>query len=763
VAVAKNIVLLSDGTGNAASSIWRTNVWRFFQSLDLTEKSQVACYDDGVGTSSFRPLAILGGAFGWGLKRNVIRLYEFLCRNYEDDAQIFAVGFSRGAFTARVLAGLIANQGLVTFETEAELHRKSKLAFQAYRKEKYHRWHQIGTLLLLPVTLVGEGWRKFRSQQYDKSENIQVEKIQFLGVWDTVAAYGLPMDEMTRGVSLFIWPLELPDRTLSSKIQKACHALALDDERTTFHPVLWTEENENTISPEKGVANIKDERISQVWFAGAHANVGGGYPDDSLARIPLYWMMQQAKACGLRFKPEPDANPDTIVGAKLYQDKDGRLYDSRNGLGGYYRYGPRNVDELAHMDFSIVHENKVRIENPKIHVSVLERLTNGAHIYAPLGLPTTYSVVGEDGSITPHSSNGFEDDRQSQGRRKEQERVWNLVWLRRMVYFATLVASFHLLLFPLLHQTNRAYELSSGLRPLSEVLRLTATFLPGIANWWIGAFATNPGYFLLGALSLGALMGVGSALGVKIADLMNCIWNNRAPKPSWYQRAFDSGIGAYRHWCLRHVILVGFKRYVFPFIFAISFVYLTLALASHISFNFFDANGYYCKDSATTHNLLPNEERNLTFNAQSFCQATGLSFEQGYRYSVTLVRGVEWRDGNYEAGITGYEISELPTWHMRFIRFAMLPLRRVFLREWFRPIARIGSTGNDEYFIDPENRTGLQDPQELRVNSVFTARKDGELFLYVNDAAIGLPWFYDAFYSRNNGTADVIVKRLPRQ
>jgi uncharacterized protein (DUF2235 family) len=77
----KNIILLSDGTGNSAAKVWRTNVWRVFESLDLTNSRQVAMYDDGVGSSSFRPLALLGGAFGWGLKRNVIDLYTFLCRN----------------------------------------------------------------------------------------------------------------------------------------------------------------------------------------------------------------------------------------------------------------------------------------------------------------------------------------------------------------------------------------------------------------------------------------------------------------------------------------------------------------------------------------------------------------------------------------------------------------------------------------------------------------------------------------------------------
>src|SRR3954453_68965 len=87
------IILLSDGTGNAASRVWRTNVWRIFESLDLTGSEQVAIYDDGVGTSSFKPLALLAGAFGWGLKRNVLDLYKFACRNCEsDEDEIFGFG-----------------------------------------------------------------------------------------------------------------------------------------------------------------------------------------------------------------------------------------------------------------------------------------------------------------------------------------------------------------------------------------------------------------------------------------------------------------------------------------------------------------------------------------------------------------------------------------------------------------------------------------------------------------------------------------------
>src|SRR6267154_6697588 len=106
------IILLSDGTGNSASKVWRSNVWRVFESIDLTGTSQVAFYDDGVGTSSFKPLAILGGVFGYGLKRNVLDIYRFLCANYSNGDDIYGFGFSRGAFTIRVVIGLVLNQGL---------------------------------------------------------------------------------------------------------------------------------------------------------------------------------------------------------------------------------------------------------------------------------------------------------------------------------------------------------------------------------------------------------------------------------------------------------------------------------------------------------------------------------------------------------------------------------------------------------------------------------------------------------------------------
>jgi hypothetical protein len=357
----KRIILLSDGTGNSASKVWKSNVWRVFESLDLRGSEQVAFYDDGVGTSSFKPLAILGGVFGWGLKRNLLDIYKFLCLNYKEGDQIFAFGFSRGAFTIRVLIGLVLSQNLVTGATDAEVYGNAKMAYRAYRRERFHTILRIEALF----RTIRDAVLYIFGARYDKAKNTQVKEIEFLGLWDTVAAYGLPLDEMARGVSQWIFPLELPNRKFDTRIQRACHALSLDDERTTFHPVLWNE---------KGVpAGV----LTQVWFAGVHSNVGGGYPDDSLAYIPLYWIMTEAESRGLAFKTKPnkpdDPDPDMMVHARWRRDKDGRLYDSRNGLGGYYRYGPRKIEDLNQMKFSRREHDFVDNDTTIIHETAIQR------------------------------------------------------------------------------------------------------------------------------------------------------------------------------------------------------------------------------------------------------------------------------------------------------------------------------------------------------------------------------------------------------
>ncbi|HEY0329889.1 MAG TPA: DUF2235 domain-containing protein [Rhodopseudomonas sp.] len=529
--MAKKIVLLSDGTGNAAGKVWRTNVWRLFQALELKGSDQIAIYDDGVGTSSFKPFAILGGVFGWGLKRNVINLYKFLCRNYQSGDQIFAFGFSRGAFTIRVVVGLVLNQGLVHFANEAELDKKARAAFRAYRHNKYPIWNLQYPFRLAQIIL---------DKRFYKSCETPISSIEFVGVWDTVAAYGLPIDEMTRGVSEWLWPLELPNKNFNTNIKKARHALAIDDERATFHPVLWDETPSNT--QPSGVSRPTDkEQLLQVWFAGVHSNVGGGYPDDSLANIALAWMMAEAKDAGLQFKDMPDAEPDALLSTDSAKDKDGRLYDSRSGLGGYYRYSPRKMaDFYAAMP---KHENWA--PKPKIHEAVFGRIKVGAHFYAPIVLPADYEVVTSTDvlvspkppppiapiltNVEPNSAALAEGKDSGTLRHGAQEEVWDYVWRKRAIYFLTVFATGYLLLYPLFRDSYPFQELRTPFRWASDTIRLVGTVLPGLASRWIDAYARDPAWFLVWALLVAFLTWVSAKLAGSIKDRMRLLWIKYLP------------------------------------------------------------------------------------------------------------------------------------------------------------------------------------------------------------------------------------------
>lgn len=766
----KNIVLLSDGTGNAASKVWRTNVWRFFQALDLTNGTQVACYDDGVGTSAFKPLAILGGAFGWGLKRNVLDLYEFLCRNYKAGDDIYALGFSRGAFTIRVVMGVVGSQGIVKADSEAELRRMAKGAYRAYRAERFHTLWRIETVFrAVRDVFVGLKNKLIGVETYDKQNNIQLPEIRFIGVWDTVSAYGLPIDEMTRGVSLFLWPMEFRDRVLNPKVKRACHALALDDERTTFHPVLWSEENEAPAKTINGVQFVKDERISQVWFPGVHSNVGGGYPDDSLANVSLAWIMKEAQHCGLRFKLGPNSDPDAMLQAISSRDKDGRIYDSRQGLGGYYRYGPRKLELLCDMRFSRRKDDAVKIATPKIHESAFERGLNGAHVYGPIGLPAQYAVVMDTGQILQDANNPFEKPPHSTARAEAQEHIWNLVWWRRVVYFATLAASAHLALFPLIYKTDRAIEVSTPLKIVPQTVRMIGAFVPKFFDWWLDSYAANPGKFVMAAFLVAALIWVGVRLGLTITDRMRTLWRAAPANMPGLPHGIIYGMRTSPPY---QQMLGLFKRWLIPIFSVVAIVYGALTLGNHLAFDAQDAFGRFCRSEGTPVALDPIRQEPTVvakpFRSNAGCFATGIALTKGVRYEIAIVRtSPAWTDGSpfgrrFDTDLSGFEISELPSVRSRVALWLGLPLRRVILQPWFRVIARIGEKGTDEYFINPENQPVLGKSDSDQLIFVVRPRRDGELFLYVNEAVIAWPKQWDLFYRQNEGQAEVKIRRQQR-
>lgn len=723
--MAKNIVLFSDGTGNSSKALFKTNVWRLYQALDLSAPDQIAYYDDGVGTSSFKPYAILGGAIGLGLKRSIKHIYAFLSRNYEPGDRIYSFGFSRGAFTIRKLVGLVGNQGLARGATEAELWRDVDRKWWAYRK--WARTKVMGQIrdLLSPRKTTA-------SHKLAADPNV---KFTFVGLWDTVSAYGLPIEELKRAWDHYIWPLSMNDRTPGGNIEKAFHALSLDDERNVFHPVLWTEEDEPQNAASK---HLNDERISQVWFAGVHANVGGGYPDDSLACVPLFWIMNEAANRKLRFQP--------VEFAKLQSAAitNGPLYDSRRGVSGYYRYNPRKIDKLVDDAY-----HQVSIVRAKIHESVFQRMATGNDRYAPFVLPRHYAMVQANGAIV---NAAVESPSQSQARAVAQERAWNWVWARRVVYFAAVLSSIYLALFPLLYGDGACA--SNCFCSLNLPITIAGSLLPAFAAPWIDTFKANPGRFLLIASFIVACLLTGGWLSRKIRDTMRLIWDPilAAPGAAVPPGEPPSGvIGGFVYWLRTRRAYEGFfrllTRRILPFVFAMSIYYLGAALASRVTFSMFSAAGGVCTQSDQTRPV-EGDTPSFKFEPKNPCAATGYTLQEGARYRLWIDISDDWADKRFKTDVEGFSSGWL---------YAAIPFRRWIGEPWFKPIARIGAHGNDEYPLKPTVPFAAKDSKRLLATEI-EARRDGELFLYVNDAVFLGPWWHT--YGNNHGTATVTIRRI---
>jgi uncharacterized protein (DUF2235 family) len=755
--VPKNIVLLSDGTGNSSAKLMKTNVWRLYEAVELSTGDQIALYDNGVGTSSFRPLAILGGALGWGLKRNVRTLYTFACNNFrtgaEADDRLFAFGFSRGAFTIRVLVGLIESQGLITGVKGRELNRLAKWAYREYRRE-----FNTGTWLVRRLRDVRD-WvlqRIERGPAYASAGRVR-PRITFVGLWDTVDAYGLPVDEMTRGWDQWVWPLSLTRHTHPTIVDKLCHAIALDDERHTFHPVLLDE------SSEELVAHTDQERLTQVWFAGVHSNVGGGYPDDSLAYVPLRWMADEACKKGLHLHPHLTAE------WKARCDPNGPAYDSRAGLGAYYRYNPRSIKKLTNDRFA-----EVTVPRPKIHESVFRRIVTERDGYAPIVLPEHYVAVGEGGAILPAP----EHSTQAASRCADQERVWNLVWWRRIAYFLTVFLTLFLVARPFVIDANAGGVLSLPSNGLGAAIGLLSTFLPDMAQPWIEFYEQRPAQLVVLAVLIAALLVLSSRLQRAIVDRMRALWDAVAAKPG--AEVTPSGPPTDRVYRLRsspryRAAFDVMTQKVFPFVFGMACLAALLVLATgtanRATFAAFGAAGNTCIDDPRPRTW-DGTPTTVTLPSKELCQQTGLVLNQGQRYRVEIeLPPGQWKDKTLEVKTpAGFSSGADP----RFLLF--LPFRRVLTTRWFVPMVRIGDDVAEyhplnqlEVVPDEPRADGPSRSDSRRINgnaakrirgfAEFAPARTGQMFLFVNDAILPGPWL-KTFYDNNQGTATVTVSAI---
>jgi uncharacterized protein (DUF2235 family) len=277
----KRLVVCCDGTWNTADQAIAgescpTNVTKLALSIlpeDPAGVHQCVYYHPGVGTS--RGERLRGGAFGLGLSRNVLDAYHFLIDNYEDGDGLYFFGFSRGAFTARSLAGLVRNCGILRRENADRIDD----AWALYRSSADKPSGVASTLFR-------------RAYSYEP-------RIHFIGVWDTVGTRGIPALSPRWLQPIAKWlnrRSQFHDTKLSTWVDGAFHALAIDEQRAVFAPTLWHQQ--------PGTKGQKPKQeLKQVWFPGVHCDVGGGYPDSSLSDIPLLWMAERAQEYGLEFVP----------------------------------------------------------------------------------------------------------------------------------------------------------------------------------------------------------------------------------------------------------------------------------------------------------------------------------------------------------------------------------------------------------------------------------------------------------------------------
>ncbi|WP_299231448.1 DUF2235 domain-containing protein [uncultured Halomonas sp.] len=323
----QRLILLFDGTWNDPQD--RTNVYRLagdIHDLDAHGVRQRFFYEPGVGTRQWERL--VGGAFGVGLSRNLQHGYDWLVRHYVEGSEVFIFGFSRGAYTARSLVGMIRKCGLLRVSTPALVKQAESL----YRNKR-----------IAPDAAPCSDFRRHYSREI---------RVDFIGVWETVGALGIPGTQLSEH-GRFSWH----DTELSSIVRRAYQALALDEHRAAYDAALW--------SHPSGKLKASQREVEQRWFVGAHANVGGGYemPDggvDPLADLAYAWLCRQAHEAGLAVDLSEaaevahrgeirDSHAEFLKGLYRWY----RSLRDRDGSGRHFRHYGRDSQGLPAVGVSV--------------------------------------------------------------------------------------------------------------------------------------------------------------------------------------------------------------------------------------------------------------------------------------------------------------------------------------------------------------------------------------------------------------------------
>ncbi len=512
----RRIVVFADGTGNAFSA-QESNIWRLYQALDKRPGAalQLARYIPGVGTSGNAVIRLIDGATGFGVPSNVRKLYRFLCWNWAPGDEIYLFGFSRGAFTVRTLAALVAMQGLMPRQledravTSAEMDRNAMGAWLAYRaltaplaspgKSVWNplNWQMNPLISIIRGLLDGVTWAKRRLLRQrlhtevfaslPDSRRAGAVPIRFMGLFDTVEAYGMPVEELRSIWNRLIWPIRFRNHRCSWVVGQVRHALSLDDERLSFHPIRFD------VRPRPDGKPVPETQ--EVWFAGVHSDVGGGYPNDETAFEPLLWIADQAANQALVF----DQAALDRFRARLYPQA--LIHDSRRGFASIYRYAPRSI-ALSPAEGG----------TPVVHHSALEKMASGADGYAPLGLPPGFRVLPANGGWAGLAASGLVQDAGAAAGLRQ------LIRRRKATNWVTILCVLALAALPFLTANP---PVNAWVRGLGAVL---GGLVPGWAMLWVESLLAN---WRVSGPILGVILAVyfsNQSLALRIRDLGRRLW-----------------------------------------------------------------------------------------------------------------------------------------------------------------------------------------------------------------------------------------------
>ena len=347
----KRIAVFCDGTWNSPDATDRTHVVALYNAVDQQADIQIAHYFAGVGVRTANAgfftntlNRIGGGAFGWGLDHNIKQAYAYVCKVYEPDDEILIFGFSRGAYTARSLAGMIRKCGILPNFDSASLNEAYafyKLPGDNNSPDQPHM--REGRKKLSPRFATSELDRNTRN------DGSSIVKISYLGIWDTVGSLGIP--NVLLGPIAQFWnrKYQFHDTDLSSMVHSARHALALDERRAFFVPSAWDNLDETDNGPGLNQGDTgPDRRFQQLWFIGDHGIVGGTGASDRLSAITLHWIAEGAQKAGLTLRPDAvllDAMPEPTDDAPVLRDPH-RFYDISPDLLAW-RQGPQKSSDLS--------------------------------------------------------------------------------------------------------------------------------------------------------------------------------------------------------------------------------------------------------------------------------------------------------------------------------------------------------------------------------------------------------------------------------